>query len=85
MVAIESMSQDLEQLCLEVRNIAQLASEKILRVYNTEFFVTSKEDTDFIDVRITVVTPIIWKILGIALIALVIAGIAVIFERLGRR
>lgn len=53
--------------------------------YEIRFVVTSKEDTDFIDVRTTVVTPIIWKILGIGLIALVIAGIAVIFERLGRR
>jgi uncharacterized membrane protein len=53
--------------------------------YEIRFIVTSKEDTDFVDVRTTVVTPIIWKILGIGLIALVIAGIAVIFERLGRR
>jgi uncharacterized membrane protein len=53
--------------------------------YEIRFIVTSKEDTDFIDVRTTVVTPIIWRILGIGIIALVIAGIAVIFERLGRR
>ena len=38
------MSRNLEQLCQEVRNIAQLASDKILVVYNTEFDVTSKED-----------------------------------------
>jgi uncharacterized membrane protein len=53
--------------------------------YEVRFIVTSKETTDFVDIRTTVVTPIIWKILGIGLIALVIAGIAVIFERLGRR
>ena len=39
-----SMSKNLEQLCQDVINIAQLASEKILVVYNTEFDVTSKED-----------------------------------------
>jgi uncharacterized membrane protein len=53
--------------------------------YEIRFIVTSKETTDFVDIRTTVVTPIIWRILGIGLIALVIAGIAVIFERLGRR
>ena len=53
--------------------------------YNIRFLVTSGEDTDFLDLRTIVVTPLIWRILGIALIAFVIAGIAVVFERLGRR
>lgn len=44
MAANKSMSRDLEQWCQEVRNIAQLASEKILLIYNTEFDVTSKDD-----------------------------------------
>jgi 3'(2'), 5'-bisphosphate nucleotidase len=44
MAANNSMSRNLEQLCQDVINIAQLASEKILLVYNTEFDVTSKED-----------------------------------------
>jgi len=53
--------------------------------YNIKFLVDSSEDTDSLDLRIAVKTPLIWRILGIALIAFVIAGIAVVFERLGRR
>lgn len=53
--------------------------------YNIRFIVTSGEDTDYLDLRIAVQTPLIWRILGIALIVFVIAGIAVVFERLGRR
>ena len=53
--------------------------------YNIRFLVNSDEGTDNLNLRIAVQTPLIWKILGIALIAFVIAGIAVVFERLGRR
>ena len=53
--------------------------------YSIRFLVTSGEDTDILDLRTAVQTPLIWRILGIALIAFVIAGIAVVFERLGRR
>jgi uncharacterized membrane protein len=53
--------------------------------YNIRFLVTSGEDTDSLDIRTVVQTPLIWRILGIAIIVLVIAGIAVVFERLGRR
>ena len=53
--------------------------------YTIRFLITSGEDTDYLDLRTVVQTPLIWRILGIALIALVIAGIAVVFERLGRR
>ena len=44
MTVKNTMSRNLEDLCQEVRNIAQLASDKILLVYNTEFDVKSKED-----------------------------------------
>lgn len=44
MAANKSMSKYLEQLCQNVRDIAQLASAKILLIYNTEFDVTSKDD-----------------------------------------
>ena len=53
--------------------------------YSIRFLVTSSEDTDFLDLKTVVQTPLIWRILGIALIAFVIAGIAIVFERLGRR
>lgn len=53
--------------------------------YSIRFNVSSEDGNDSLELRTTVKTPLIWKIIGIGLIALVIAGIAVIFERLGRR
>lgn len=53
--------------------------------YTIRFNASSEDGNDNIDLRIMVETPIIWKIVGIGLIAFVIAGIAIIFERLGRR
>ena len=38
-----------------------------------------------IDVRVTVLTPTIWGWVGIGIVVLVIAGLAVMFMRLGRR
>jgi uncharacterized membrane protein len=40
---------------------------------------------DNIDVRITVLTPTIWGWVGIGIVVLVIAGLVVMFMRLGRR
>jgi len=40
---------------------------------------------DAIDVRVTVLTPTIWGWVGIGIVVLVIAGLAVMFMRLGRR
>ncbi|MFC2050287.1 NEW3 domain-containing protein [Chloroflexota bacterium] len=40
---------------------------------------------DAIDVRITVLTPTIWGWVGIGIVVLVIAGLVVMFMRLGRR
>ena len=53
--------------------------------YNIRFLANSSEDNDSLDLRTAVKTPLIWMILGIALIAFVIAGIAIVFERLSRR
>jgi uncharacterized membrane protein len=53
--------------------------------YTIRFNASSEDGNDDLEVRTMVETPLIWKIVGIGLIALVIAGIAVIFERLGRR
>ncbi|TET50750.1 MAG: hypothetical protein E3J58_03095 [Actinomycetota bacterium] len=53
--------------------------------YTIRFNASSEDGNDNIDLRIMVETPLIWKIVGIGLIAFVIAGIAIIFERLGRR
>jgi uncharacterized membrane protein len=40
---------------------------------------------DSIDVRVTVLTPTIWGWVGIGIVVLVIAGLVVMFMRLGRR
>ena len=53
--------------------------------YSIRFLVNSSEDNDSLDLKTAVKTPLIWRILGIALIAFVIAGIAIVFERLSRR
>ncbi len=53
--------------------------------YTIRFNASSEDGNDSINLRIMVETPLIWKIVGIGLIAFVIAGIAIIFERLGRR
>jgi len=49
------------------------------------FSVKSEDTTDNIDVRVTVETPSIWGWIGIAIIVIVVIGVAVIFARLGRR
>ena len=53
--------------------------------YSIKFLANSSEDNDSLVLRTAVKTPLIWRILGIALIAFVIAGIAIVFERLSRR
>jgi len=53
--------------------------------YNIRFNASSEDGNDSLQVRTMVKTPLIWQIVGIGIIALVIAGIAVIFERLSRR
>ena len=37
------------------------------------------------DVRVTVETSVIWGVVGLAIIALVVAGLVYVFQRYGRR
>jgi len=61
-------------------------SEKtIAGEYNIRFMANSEESSNSLLVRFTVVTPLIWKIVGICLILVVVVGIAFIFARLGKR
>jgi len=53
--------------------------------YDIRFLAQSDESSAFVDIRTTVKVPLVWQITGIAIIVIVIAGIAVLFERLGRR
>jgi uncharacterized membrane protein len=45
----------------------------------------SKNASSSFDLRVTVLTPTIWGWLGVAIVVLVIAGLAYMFVRLGRR
>jgi len=45
----------------------------------------SKEVSDSLDVRVTVLTPTIWGWVGILIVLAVIAGLGVLFRQLGRR
>jgi uncharacterized membrane protein len=53
--------------------------------YMLNFAVNSKDASDNADIRVTVETPSIWGWIGIAIIVIVVVGVAVIFARLGRR
>jgi uncharacterized membrane protein len=53
--------------------------------YSINFNASSEEGSDDLEIRTIVKVPLIWRITGIGIIAVVITGIAVIFERLGRR
>jgi len=45
----------------------------------------SEQASDSLDLRVTVLTPTIWGWVGILIVVLVIAGVGVVFWRLGRR
>lgn len=53
--------------------------------YMVKFKINSENAEDDVELRITVETPTIWGIIGIALIVIVVIGIGIIFARLGRR
>jgi uncharacterized membrane protein len=53
--------------------------------YMLNFASQSEDASDNVDIRVTVETPSIWGWVGIAVIVLVVIGVAVIFARLGRR
>ncbi len=53
--------------------------------YMLSFKTESENSSDDIELRVTVETPTIWGIVGIAVIVIVVIGIAITFSRLGRR
>ncbi len=61
------------------------ADKAIAGDYVVKFSASSDNAEDDIELRITVETPTIWGIIGIAVIVIVIVGVAFIFARLGRR
>jgi phage gpG-like protein len=61
------------------------ASKTIAGDYIVSFTASSDNAEDDIELRLTVETPTIWGIVGIAVIVIVIIAVAFIFIRLGRR
>ncbi len=70
---------------LDVEVIIKPPERTIAGDYSIRFNASSEEASDSLEIRTVVEAPMVWKIVGIGLIAVVIAGIAVIFERLSRR
>jgi len=53
--------------------------------YNISLRAIGERASDNIELRVTVLTPTIWGGAGIGIAVAVIAGLAVLFKRLGRR
>jgi uncharacterized membrane protein len=61
------------------------ADKTIAGDYMVTFRANSENAEDEVELRITVETPTIWGIVGIAVIVVVIVAVAIVFARLGRR
>ena len=61
------------------------AEKTIAGDYMIRVMAQSEKSTTHIDLRATVKVPIVWQIVGIAIIVVVIAGMGFLFYRLGKR
>jgi uncharacterized repeat protein (TIGR01451 family) len=61
------------------------AAEAIAGDYVVSFRAATAESNKSVDVRVTVETSVIWGVVGLAIIALVVAGLVYVFQRYGRR
>ncbi len=69
----------------DVNVIIKPARKTIAGDYMVTLRANSKEVSDTMDLRITVLTPSIWGWVGILIVLAVVAGLGVIFWRFGRR
>lgn len=53
--------------------------------YSVTIRAQGKEDSESMELRVTVLTPTIWGWVGIIIVLVVIAGVAILFRQLGRR
>ncbi len=60
-------------------------SKTIAGDYAVSVKATSDNASDDLELRITVLTPSLWGWVGVGIVLLVVAGLAVVFVRLGRR
>ncbi len=61
------------------------AEKTIAGDYMIRIMAQSEKSTTHIDIRASVKVPIVWQIVGIAIIVIVIAGMGFLFYRLGKR
>ena len=79
---IESLAPGTTQ---ELNVIITPPKETIAGDWSVTLRANSEQASDSLDLRVTVLTPTIWGWVGILIVVLVIAGVGVVFWRLGRR
>jgi len=79
---IDSLEAGLTQ---EVDVVIEPLSKAIAGDYSVSISADSKEYSDRLELRVTVLTPTIWGWVGIIIVLVIIAGLAVLFRQLGRR
>ena len=72
-------------LAQDVDVVIEPPSKTIAGDYSITLRADSKEISDKMELRVTVLTPTIWGWVGIAIVLVVIAGLAILFRQLGRR
>ncbi len=79
---VENLAPRLTQ---EVDVIIKPPPKTIAGDYAITIRADSEEIRDSLELRVTVLTPTIWGWVGIAIVIVVIAGLAILFRQLGRR
>lgn len=79
---IENLEPGLAQ---EVNAVIIPPDKTIAGDYMVTMKAVSTEDQDEISLRVTVLTPTVWGWIGILIVLVIIAGLGVLFWRLGRR
>ena len=72
-------------LAQEVDAVIEPPEKTIAGDYMVSMRAVSTEDQDEIELRVTVMTPTVWGWIGILIVLAIIAGLGVLFWRLGRR
>jgi len=79
---VENLAPGLAQ---DVDVVIEPPEKTIAGDYSITIRADSEETSDSLEFRVTVETPTIWGWVGIAIVLVVIAGLAVLFRQLGRR
>ncbi len=79
---VENLEPDFAQ---DIDVVIEPQDKAIAGDYSISLKADSKEIRDDLELRVTVLTPTIWGWVGIGIVLLVIAGLALLFRQLGRR